>query len=111
MINADRHSRQRSWWLSPNRNRDDEWHVENLTRRDMKSVVSHRADTIEKETPPLPAIDVLMLSNAAWILTKRKRVFTDSTSIYQDFMFVWRYIIDINNKEDTQLEATITVYW
>jgi hypothetical protein len=25
--------------------------------------------------------------------------------------FVWPCIIDINNKEDTQLDATITVYW
>jgi hypothetical protein len=52
MINVERHSRQRSWRLSLNHNRDDEWHVGDLTRRDMKFIVSHRADTLwERNTP------------------------------------------------------------
>ena len=45
MIDIDQHSRQRSCRLSLNHNRDDKRHIGNLTRRDVKSIASHRADT------------------------------------------------------------------
>jgi hypothetical protein len=32
-------------------------------------------------------------------------------SLTVNLIFVWPCIIDINNKEDTHLDATITVYW
>ena len=53
VLNVDRHSRQRSWRLSLNHNRDDEWHVGNVTRRDMKFIVFHRVDTLRERNTPV----------------------------------------------------------
>jgi hypothetical protein len=49
-----------------------------------------------------------------WILVAMENVLKSTGDISQrktNLIFVWPCIIDINNKEDTQLDATITVYW